>query len=114
MTHSLLVGMSGAGSTGLSRFIAGPSSTIASRIIRSSALKLELFFRVGHCRFKVLSSIRAAFSWNVLEKGNSFICFFTGQNTRATSLAFFGEILIYLEYDLISIAVISGYEDYVI
>ena len=38
---------------------------------------------------------------------------FTGQNTSNLS-GLFGEILMYLEYDLISIAVISGYEDYVI
>lgn len=75
---------------------------MASLMIKSSAFKFELFSALAIAERRVLPSIRAAFLGMNFKMDTPSVAFFPGR-IRATSLAFLGEILMYLEYDLISI-----------
>ena len=78
-------------------------------MIKSSALRLELFSAFAIAERNVLSRKRAAFLGIYLRIETAYVAFFPG-SIRATSRAFLGEILIYFEYDLTSI-ITSEYED---
>ena len=65
-------------------------------------VQIGIVLCIGHGRAAEFYRTSGRLSRNELQNGHAFGRLFTGR-IRATSLAFFGEILMYLEYDLISI-----------